>query len=158
MILQTQTNGFAFKRQHAGNAFLPVVHRLACQAHYPLYYLFSRVLSLLHHGAPGPALKIQLSPPSLSGVVSDVAKKTLMKLILCALKIQQLIERKGVTQSEIAPLLGLDQPKVSNLMRGRLTGFSVERLFDILNRLGHNIEIHISEEEYAPDGTHTVVA
>jgi transcriptional regulator with XRE-family HTH domain len=67
-------------------------------------------------------------------------------------------DRKGMTQSEIAPLLGLDQPKVSYLMRGRLSSFSVERLFDILNRLGHNIEVHISEEEYAPDETHTVVA
>ena len=74
-----------------------------------------------------------------------------------ALKIQQLIERKGMTQSEIAPLLGLDQPKVSYLMRGRLSSFSIERLFDILNRLGHNIEVHISEEEYGPDETHTVV-
>ena len=74
-----------------------------------------------------------------------------------ALKIQQLVERKGMTQSEIAPLLGLDQPKISHLMRGRLSGFSVERLFDILNRLGHNIEVHISEEEYAPEDTYTSV-
>ncbi len=74
-----------------------------------------------------------------------------------ALKIQQLVERKGMTQSEIAPLLGLDQPKISYLMRGRLSGFSVERLFDILNRLGHNIEVHISEEEYAPEDTYTSV-
>jgi predicted XRE-type DNA-binding protein len=74
-----------------------------------------------------------------------------------AIKIQQLIEEKGMTQSEIAPLLGLDQPKVSHLVRGRLSGFSVERLFDILNRLGHNIEVHISEEEYAPEDTYTSV-
>lgn len=85
------------------------------------------------------------------------AEERMLKAQL-ALKIQQLIERKGVTQSEIASLIGLDQPKVSYLMRGRLSGFSVERLFDILNRLGHNIEVHISEEEYAPDETHTVVA
>src|SRR5918992_4990665 len=70
-----------------------------------------------------------------------------------ALKIQQLIERKGMTQSEIAPLLGLDQPKVSNLMRGRLAGFSAERLFGILNRLGHNVEVRISEEEHEPEDT-----
>jgi hypothetical protein len=42
-------------------------------------------------------------------------------------------------------------------MRGRLSGFSVERLFDILNRLGHNIEVHISEEEYAPEDTYISV-
>lgn len=62
-----------------------------------------------------------------------------------------------MSQSEIAPVLGLDQPKVSNLMRWRLSGFSVERLFGILNRLGHNIEVHISEEECAPEETHIMV-
>lgn len=74
-----------------------------------------------------------------------------------AQRIQQLIEQKDMTQSEIAPVLGLDQHKVSNLMRGRLSGFSVERLFGILNRLGYNIEVHISEEEYAPEETHIIV-
>ena len=74
-----------------------------------------------------------------------------------ALQIHRLIEQKEMTQSEIAPLLGLDQPKVSNLMRGRLAGFSVERLFGILNRLGHNIEVHISEEEYEPEEAQTIV-
>ncbi len=40
-----------------------------------------------------------------------------------ALKIQQIVEQKGMTQAELAPFLGLDQPRVSNLMRGRLAGF-----------------------------------
>lgn len=74
-----------------------------------------------------------------------------------ALKIQQLFEHKGMTQAEIAPLLDLDQPKVSNLMRGRLAGFSVERLFGILNKLGHNVEVRISEEEHEPEDTYTMV-
>lgn len=84
------------------------------------------------------------------------AEDRLLKAQL-ALKIQQLIEQKGMTQAEIAPLLGLDQPKVSNLMRGRLAGFSVERLFGILNRLGHNVEVRISEEEHEPEDTYTSV-
>jgi predicted XRE-type DNA-binding protein len=84
------------------------------------------------------------------------AEDRLLKAQL-ALKIQQLIEHKGMTQAEIAPLLGLDQPKVSNLMRGRLSGFSVERLFSILNKLGHNVEVRISEEEHEPEDTYTAV-
>lgn len=74
-----------------------------------------------------------------------------------ALKIRQLIEQKGMTQAEVAPLLGLDQPKVSNLMRGRLAGFSVERLFGILNRLGRNVEVRVSVEEHEPGATYTAV-
>jgi predicted XRE-type DNA-binding protein len=98
--------------------------------------------------------------PSSGNVFADLglpeAEDRLLKAQL-ALKIQQLIEQKGMTQAEIAPLLGLDQPKVSNLMRGRLVGFSVERLFGILNKLGHNVEVRISEKEHEPEDTYTAV-
>lgn len=42
-------------------------------------------------------------------------------------------------------------------MRGRLAGFSVERLFGLLNRLGHNVEVRVSEEEHEPEETCTTV-
>lgn len=104
--------------------------------------------------------KMNKGMPSSGNVFADLglpeAEDRLLKAQL-ALRIQQLIEQKGITQAEIAPLLGLDQPKVSNLMRGRLTGFSVERLFGLLNRLGHNVEVRISEDEYEPDDTYTAV-
>jgi predicted XRE-type DNA-binding protein len=45
-----------------------------------------------------------------------------------AAKIAALVESKGLTQVSAAKLLGIDQPKVSALLRGRLTGFSIERL------------------------------
>lgn len=84
------------------------------------------------------------------------AEDRLLKAQLAS-QIQRLIEGREMTQAEIAPLLGLDQPKVSSLMRGRLAGFSVERLFGILNRLGHNVEVRISEKEYAPEEAQTIV-
>jgi predicted XRE-type DNA-binding protein len=84
------------------------------------------------------------------------AEERLLKAQL-AVQIQQLIKRRGLSQARIAPLLGLDQPKVSQLMCGRLSGFSVERLFDIVNRLGHNVEVRISEEECAPEEAHTMI-
>jgi len=43
-------------------------------------------------------------------------------------KIALLIQNKGLTQVQTAKLLGVDQPKVSALLRGRLSGFSLERL------------------------------
>jgi hypothetical protein len=42
-------------------------------------------------------------------------------------------------------------------MRGRLAGFSVERLFGILNRLGRNVEVRISDDEHEPEDTYTAV-
>ncbi|MFM6277092.1 MAG: helix-turn-helix domain-containing protein, partial [Dolichospermum sp.] len=42
-----------------------------------------------------------------------------------------------------AELLGIDQPKVSALIRGRLTGFSLERMFKFLNAFDSDIEITV---------------
>src|SRR5262245_53191264 len=53
-----------------------------------------------------------------------------------------LAERK-LTQVRAAQLLGIDQPKVSALMRGRLDGSSIDRLFRSLNALGQNVEVVI---------------
>ncbi len=68
-----------------------------------------------------------------------------------ALRIHQFIEQKGWTQQHAAEVLGLDQPKVSNLLRGRLSGFSVERLLGLVTRLGHNVEVRIDPQERRPE-------
>lgn len=60
-----------------------------------------------------------------------------------AYRINQIIEEKGLKQKEAAELLGIDQPKISALGRGRLSGFSVERLFRFLAILNQDIEIII---------------
>ena len=46
-----------------------------------------------------------------------------------ARKISKIITQKNITQVEAAELLGIDQPKISALMKGKLSGFSTERLF-----------------------------
>jgi predicted XRE-type DNA-binding protein len=66
-------------------------------------------------------------------------------------KVAQLIEEKGWTQAQTAQQIGLDQPKVSRLLRGQLSGFSVDRLFAILNRLGHSVEVRIFAKARAPE-------
>jgi predicted XRE-type DNA-binding protein len=56
-------------------------------------------------------------------------------------RICQVIAERRLTQAAAARLLGLDQPKVSALVRGKLKGFSVGRLFRCLNALGQDIEM-----------------
>jgi predicted XRE-type DNA-binding protein len=58
-------------------------------------------------------------------------------------EISRTIEERGLTQAEAAEILGIDQPKVSSLVRGRVTGFSMERLYRYLNALGKDVEIVI---------------
>lgn len=58
-----------------------------------------------------------------------------------SMQIQDIIKKQKLTQAKAAELLGIDQPKVSALMRGKLSGFSMERLFHFLNILGRDIQI-----------------
>lgn len=58
-----------------------------------------------------------------------------------ARKISSIITKQQMTQVEAAELLGVDQPKVSALLNGKLSGFSVVRLFRFLNALGRDVEI-----------------
>lgn len=60
-----------------------------------------------------------------------------------ARRISALIAERGLTQTEAARLLGVDQPKVSALMRGRLAGFSLDRLLRLLLALDPDVEIVI---------------
>ena len=75
-----------------------------------------------------------------------------------AVEIGRTIAERGLTQAEAAELLGIDQPKVSALVRGRLTGFSMERLYRFLNALGRDVEIVVRAPRAAKrDGTVKVV-
>lgn len=58
-------------------------------------------------------------------------------------QISHLITARNLTQTEAAKLLGVDQPKISALLHGRLSGFSTERLFRFLNALGSDVEIRV---------------
>jgi predicted XRE-type DNA-binding protein len=57
------------------------------------------------------------------------------------IQIIQIIEERGLKQAEAAEIMGIDQPKVSALVRGKLDGFSMTRLYRFLNALGMDIEI-----------------
>ena len=58
-----------------------------------------------------------------------------------AYEISRTIDQRSLTQVEAAEILGVDQPKVSALVRGRLDGFSMERMYRFLNALGKDVEI-----------------
>jgi predicted XRE-type DNA-binding protein len=58
-------------------------------------------------------------------------------------RIRDLIAEKKLTQVNAAELLGLDQPKVSALVRGNVDGYTIDRLFRYLNALGQRVEITV---------------
>ncbi len=58
--------------------------------------------------------------------------------------VRQILESRNLKQQEIASILGIKQPEVSNLMQGKYHLFSEGRLFEFLNRLNKKITIKIS--------------
>jgi predicted XRE-type DNA-binding protein len=58
-------------------------------------------------------------------------------------RIRDLIADRKFTQAKAAELLGIDQPKVSALVRGRVEGYSLDRLFRFLNTLGQRVEVSV---------------
>ena len=54
-----------------------------------------------------------------------------------------MIKRQRLTQVAAAALMGIDQPKVSALLNGRLANFSSERLMRLLTALGQDVEITV---------------
>jgi len=63
--------------------------------------------------------------------------------------ISAIIGGRHLTQTEAAELLGIDQPKISALLRGRLTGFSVDRLLRFLVALDRDVEIVVKPKAEA---------
>jgi predicted XRE-type DNA-binding protein len=64
-----------------------------------------------------------------------------------AIKIAGILRRRRLTQLQAAEILGVDQPKVSALIRGRLAGFSIERLLRFLLLLGTDVAITIKPSQ-----------
>ena len=68
------------------------------------------------------------------------AGERLLKAQLAS-QIARLIADRKLTQRAAAAILGVDQPKVSRLLHGRLAGFSADRLLTWLTALGQDVEI-----------------
>ena len=82
--------------------------------------------------------------PSSGNVFADMGLPDAQELqtkVQLGAAICDVVERDGLTQAQVAALLGINQPKVSALLRFKLEGFSVERLMRFLLKLGHDVEI-----------------
>ena len=60
-----------------------------------------------------------------------------------AAKIAEIVQRRALTQAQTAEILGLTQPKVCALLKGRFRGISEHRLLECLTRLGRDVHIVI---------------
>jgi predicted XRE-type DNA-binding protein len=82
--------------------------------------------------------------PSSGNVFADLNVKNPEEMLLkaqLALRIAETLKARKLTQGAAAEVLGIDQPKVSKLVRGQLYGFSSDQLLGFLTALGQDVEI-----------------
>ena len=58
-----------------------------------------------------------------------------------AFRLEQFMEAEGLTQRQAAAFFGVSQPRISNLVRGRIELFSLDTLVDMVTRAGLHVEI-----------------
>ena len=59
------------------------------------------------------------------------------------IQIRRVIENRHMTQAAAAKLLGVTQPRISDLVRGRIDLFSIDTLIDMLARVGIRVGLTI---------------
>ena len=59
------------------------------------------------------------------------------------IEIERLMRRRRLTQAAAAKLLGVTQPRVSDLVRGKIDLFSIDTLVDMLMRAGVRVRVNV---------------
>jgi predicted XRE-type DNA-binding protein len=73
----------------------------------------------------------------------QAANMKLRSVLMMALKNH--ITRTGMTQAQAAQLFGVTQPRVSDLMRGKIGLFALDALVNMATSAGLRIEMHVLE-------------
>lgn len=93
-------------------------------------------------------IEIQVEEGS-GNVFADIGVRNAEDALLradLAKQIADTIRERGLTQLQVAKMLGVDQPKVSKLMRGHIYGFTSDRLFRYLSQLGCDVTVEIRKQ------------
>jgi len=91
-----------------------------------------------------PAIRVTRSSGNVFADLGLVNPEQELLKARLLLQIYRTIKGRKITQVQAGVILGIQQPQVSNLMRGQSGNFSVERLMDFLTALGHDIEIAVT--------------
>lgn len=61
--------------------------------------------------------------------------------------VSKVLDDRKLTQADAAELFGVTQPRVSDLVRGKIDLFSIDTLVDMLARAGIRVELHTSSPD-----------
>jgi predicted XRE-type DNA-binding protein len=98
--------------------------------------------------------------PSSGNVYADLGYENPEEMLLKAhlvMRLSQAIKAKGLNQYQAAEVLGIDQPKISALVRGQFRGYSLERLFKFLNAFDLDVEVNVKSKPEDRERSYTTV-
>jgi len=78
----------------------------------------------------------------------ETANKMLMKMDL-SIMLSKLIEDKKWTQAEAAEKLGVQQSRISDLINSKIEKFTIDAMFDMLDKLGFKMSWSMSSQQKA---------
>jgi predicted XRE-type DNA-binding protein len=92
-------------------------------------------------------MKVKITPSSGNvfrdlGFSREEAEHLLVRADLM-IQLQQLIASRGLKQKSAAKVLGVTQPRISDLLRGRIDLFSTDAIIDMLARLGAQVRFTV---------------
>ena len=65
-------------------------------------------------------------------------------------ELRRLIQARKLTQNSAAKLFGVTQPRISDLVRGKIDLFSIETLVDMLTRTGTQVQLRLTPSRRTP--------
>jgi predicted XRE-type DNA-binding protein len=107
------------------------------------------ILTSLHRGS-GKSIEATMKRQSFDNVwdalensPAEAANMSMRSSLLIA--IEQQVRGWGVTQAEAAKRLGITQPRLNDLLRGRITNFSLDTLVKLAGQVGLTVRLEIAE-------------
>ena len=100
-------------------------------------------------------------PRGTENVLTDLGFGTAEELsskAILAVKLNELIDKRGLSQVEAGRITGMTQPKVSQVRRYKLQNISLERLMQALVSLDQHVEIVVRPARRADSAGITVAA
>jgi predicted XRE-type DNA-binding protein len=80
---------------------------------------------------------------------SDAEAVNLLARSELMMAIEKTIKERGLSQTEAAKLLGVGQPRLSDLYNGKIERFTVDMLMKWLAKLGKNVTVKVEGQDVA---------
>ncbi|MDY4348475.1 helix-turn-helix domain-containing protein [Pectobacterium brasiliense] len=101
---------------------------------------------------------IEVSSGNVYADLGNVHAEDMLVKAQLATLISSIIKSRRLTQAEAAKLLGMPQPKLSNLLRGQFRGISETKMLECLTKLGRDIQIVVGKPRRTPGNVKVVFA